>query len=687
MSHVPASATELLVPGTLVAGNSDEPLAVAHYLSSVSGEGGVFAARLRSAQAQFDAQRGLAVTAIRTGLESDPLPGARTLAMSAGSSREAFVRYAEAVRDLNRQGSMLLERVDAHLHMIRVQKGEIETIAGRIGVRGEYIWNEGAPLHIPESRYSGAPTAMESSAQLSELERLRQAYESHWQTAALRWAGALADIDSERSRWAGLIDLRRVAERDLIASLRRTDVGNLAFSPGARGGDLRGVIAMSFFGSRVMVDDGPFEPPTSHQLLTKLIGTDDGRDIWNNPPSPMTVAANWAKLTTEEQNILIAQVPWVIGNLPGLPFTPRDLANQKLADFYDANRDRLDPRSLAALDEVMGLMDRRKAGMPPVYIVALNLQKGEVPMVAVGYGDLDSADNLTWEVPGMESDAGSGRVLEIWDKASRNLYEEQDELASSAGLGSVGVIAFLSYDTPDLADSIDVWGGLKPGAEGVLAPDLARQGAVRLAAELDGTWAARNQPLGVSPGFVSPESPRISVVAHSYGTTTAADALMLVRYEVDSFTMLGSAGLDTGRVPSLDALAVAEPFGQPQQIYANSADGDRLAALGMKYGGRGNPNPHYSVEGLVNYEGAGYFRSDGYVSPDGELFQPTDGHSVIGEEKAPWYNLPHHAVHWAGFEASEGHGYWDIGTESLHNMAATSLGLSGEVLEGVSYAR
>lgn len=687
MSYVPSSAAEVLAPRELIVGDSEEPLVVVGYLTSVSSRAEVFASRLGSAHTQFDTQRGFAVSAIRMQLESGPLPGTKTLAANALSSREQFTRYAEAVRELNHRGGELLERVDSHLQTIRVQKAEIETIAHRIGAWAEYTWNEGAPSQMPEPRSSGMIETADPSERLFEVERLRQAYGSRWQIASRRWVEAIADIDSEGRRWLSLIDQRRAAERALIVSLHRTEIGRLAFSPGVRTEGLSSAIALSFFGTRPVAEAGPLEPPTSHQLLLKLIGTVDGGNIWSNPPNPITVAANWAKLSAEEQNILIAQVPWVIGNLPGLPFTPRDLANQNLVDFYNANRDRLDEQSLAALDEVMRLMDRDKTGMPPVYIVALNLQKGEVPMVALGYGDLDSADNLTWEVPGMESDASGDRVLDIWDEASRNLYREQEYLAGLRGVGSVGVIAFLSYDTPDLADSIDVWGGLKAGSEGVLAPDLARQGAVRLAAELDGTWVARNQPLGVAPGFVSPESPRISVVAHSYGTTTAADALMLVSYEVDSFTMLGSAGLDTGRVPSLDALAVAEPFGQPQQIYANSADGDRLAALGMKYGGRGNPNPHFRVDGLVNYEGAGYFHSDGHVTLDGEVFQRTDGHSVIGEKKGPFMSAPEAALYLLGFEASEGRGYWDADTQSLHNMAAISLGLPGEVLEGVSYAR
>ncbi|MFC7764713.1 alpha/beta hydrolase [Leucobacter soli] len=141
----------------------------------------------------------------------------------------------------------------------------------------------------------------------------------------------------------------------------------------------------------------------------------------------------------------------MIGNLPGIPFAARDSANRRMLDFYDAHPSVLGDRGRVALRELQLIRDQ--GGDPQVSVVALDLT-GSVPKVAVGYGDLDLADHLTWQVPGMESDAD--KALRTWDRASRNLYEEQQDLLERRNRGGLaGLVAFLSYDTPDLVDSLN----------------------------------------------------------------------------------------------------------------------------------------------------------------------------------------------------------------------------------------
>lgn len=509
-------------------------------------------------------------------------------------------------------------------------------------------------------------------------------HSDRWQAASVAWESALAGIQIQRRSWMTLIDQRRAAERSLVASLRKTSLGVLAYSPAARSGAMRSVVMTGMFGAKSTAGAAAARPKTSHRLLGKLIGHEDGVDIWSSPPSPTEVSRNWARLTTAEQNMLIAQVPWVIGNLPGLPYTVRDRANLELIEFYDANRAGLNARALTALDQLKTIADPSKRKNPPVYVVSLNLE-GEVPMVATGYGHLDTADYLTAQVAGMESDAD--RALKLWDRASGNLHAAQTKMLEGWSTKTVGVIVFLSYDTPDLADSVQVKsGGLKAGESSVLSSNLARQGAPRIAAELDGMWAARNQPLGAGHGFTHPDSPRISVIGHSYGTTTTANALTLVKHDVDAFVMLGSAGLDTAQVSSLQALGVIDRWGGGQEIYTAHASADQLASLGITKSGRGNPNPGLRYENNLNYEGAGQFSVEGYTTPDGKVYEPTDGHSVLGEPMA-WHDVLGHGKNALGFEASKDHGYMDQDTQSIHNAAAVSLGLGDRVLGGVSYAK
>jgi 3D (Asp-Asp-Asp) domain-containing protein len=96
-------------------------------------------------------------------------------------------------------------------------------------------------------------------------------------------------------------------------------------------------------------------------------------------------------------------------------------------------------------------------------------------------------------------------------------------------------------------------------------PAAAQNGSWRFANELDGIHAAR----AAKPAYVS-------VLAHSYGTTMAADALTHTKYPVDSFTMLGSAGIDTQVVKSLSDLHVKQAGGTAA-IYTTAATLDFLA--------------------------------------------------------------------------------------------------------------
>ncbi len=684
MSGVPSSASDLLPPSELIVGDPDEPMVVARYLGDVSAELGSFTAQLGIAQSQLGTQSGAGVLAIQSKIENAPMPGARVLETGVVAARQAFLSYASGLNSLNNEGRAVLARVDGHLGIIRMQSSEIEGIGRAIGVWASYAWDQGAPRSMPGPGEGSLPGASDDADRMQESNRLQRMHGDRWQTASVAWESALAGIQIQRRRWMTLIDQRRAAERSLVASLRKTSLGVLAYSPAARSGAMRSVVMTGMFGAKSTAGAAAARPKTSHRLLVKLIGHEDGVDIWSSPPSPTEVSRNWARLTTAEQNMLIAQVPWVIGNLPGLPYTVRDRANLELIEFYDANRAGLNARALTALDQLKTIADPSKRKNPPVYVVSLNLE-GEVPMVATGYGHLDTADYLTAQVAGMESDAD--KALPTWHRASRNLYAVQGRMLGSGTANTVGVIVFLTYDTPDLADSMQVEsGGLKAGEGSVLSSNLARQGAPRIAAEFDGMWAARNQPLGVGHGFTHPDSPRISVIGHSYGTTTAANALTLVKHDVDAFVMLGSAGLDTAQVPSLQALGVIDRWGAGQEIYTAHASADQLAPLGLVTSGRGNPNPGLKYENNLNYEGAGQFSVEGFATPDGEFYKPTDGHSVIGES-TPWYDVLGHGKNAAGFEASEGRGYMDKDTQSIHNASAVSLGLGDRVLGGVSYAK
>lgn len=134
MSYMPHDATELLTPSSLILGNSQEPLAIANRLASVTTGLQEFASRLRGAQSRLETQRGSSVKAIHTRLAHDPLPGAKLLTADLTIARQAFLSYSSGVHELNAQGWAVLGRVDEHLRTIRQQSGAVQHIAYQVGV-------------------------------------------------------------------------------------------------------------------------------------------------------------------------------------------------------------------------------------------------------------------------------------------------------------------------------------------------------------------------------------------------------------------------------------------------------------------------------------------------------------------------------------------------------------------------
>ncbi|MFE4951752.1 hypothetical protein ACFQ9V_16760 [Leifsonia sp. NPDC056665] len=172
----------------------------------------------------------------------------------------------------------------------------------------------------------------------------------------------------------------------------------------------------------------------------------------------------------------------------------------------------------------------------------------------------------------------------------------------------------------------------------------------------------------------------------------AADALTWVTHTVDSFTMLGSAGIDTEVVSSLSDLRVKQAGGQPL-IFTTAAELDFLAPFGSAMGGRAEPNPEALVnlgtaaamplKGVLNppqsMGGSQSFSSDGAMLPSGEVLKQTKGHSTVGEH-VDGLN-PLNGI------APEGFGYLDEDTEALRNTGFTTVGLSESVVGGLRTTR
>lgn len=641
MGAVPAVAEVLI--GTPRAGGPEHVAAAARYVDGVWLGVVDFSGSVRAAASALTDLEGAAVAALGAKLETGLVRGAAAVEQCAMWAKGALRAYGSEVDRVDREAAALTARVSGWLSSVRDAQRAIAAICDAIQAGHAYPWNAPPVATLPEPRLPPAAAGLEAPEREAQLHLLRELYRARWQHAALTWRDDLDAIRAAGARWESLIEDRVRAERRLVSSLEDTPIGQLAsLGRGAVGGQSK-AIALGLTGEVRGSAPRVASPGWRHRLLEPLLGTSDGSGIAASPPPAPRVAAWWRGLSPEEREDLIGLAPVAVGNLPGLLPTVWDRANRLAIAQFRANPQALDPEQLrlvAAIQRVCDTASAQRLARPPVQVLALDLS-GRVPKAAIGYGNLDTSSHTSWYVPGMNSDAP--RALPHWDVASRNLLHLQSSLLRRSGGGSAGVISWLGYETPKPLPSDEV-----------LHSDRAAEGAARLAAELDGMYVAR---VGTDGG-----PPTSSVVAHSYGTAVAALALTLTAYPIDALVLLGSAGIDTARVPSLGRLRVRDAApGQPA-IYATNAPADRLAPSGAALAQRALPTsqgkpllglprtpPPYS--GVIEFPSAG--------DPARGL-SATDGHSILGDGPRPQA---------LGTTASAGRGYGDPDTQALHTTA------------------
>jgi hypothetical protein len=367
------------------------------------------------------------------------------------------------------------------------------------------------------------------------------------------------------------------------------------------------------------------------------------QEFWTDRPDASAVSAWWNGLTAAERHRMIQDAPTIVGNLNGVPYHDRNSAN-RVALEAAAHASHLTKDQKDAIASVRGALIGRKGGGQR-YLIDFNLA-AVPPLAAVSIGDVDTADAVTVDVPGMATYTASS--MSSWTDAAQNLFRQQGALDPHH---SHAVVAWIGYNAPPF----DISAANKHAADSVMSNVRAQQGAPRLAADLDGILDTRS---GEAAG-----TPRIAVVAHSYGTTTTAYALTQTRNEVNSVDFVASAGIDHQAIPDASTLHVATASGH-EQVYASQATRDFVATTGRA--GSGRSDPEDAGFGAITYS------SDGGKAPDGTSYAAVNGHDTIGSGPA----LPPYSI-------GTGHGYFDRGTESLYNIAVVSSG-HGTLLRGLA---
>ncbi|MEO3761607.1 alpha/beta hydrolase [Mycobacterium sp. B14F4] len=286
------------------------------------------------------------------------------------------------------------------------------------------------------------------------------------------------------------------------------------------------------------------------------------------------VYAWWKSLDGQDRDRLIAEHPPRLGNLNGIPADVRDKVNtavlaDDLARVEDTARDGVSVGEVLEEPARQGLSSRdvlryRNAeqtrrglaqhrgsdpGNPrPVLLWAYDprafIGQGRA---AIAIGNPDEADNIAVIVPGAGHSVASGWLAAGHD-AAINLYDQsfvaQPDEATS-------VTAWMGYDTPDSYTDL-----------GIAAPVLARVGGERLARDVNGLWVTHSG------------APHVTVIGHSYGATTVADAFARSGMRANDAALLGSPGTDLARN--------AEDFRlDGGEVYVGAASTDPISWIGV----------------------------------------------------------------------------------------------------------
>jgi pimeloyl-ACP methyl ester carboxylesterase len=294
------------------------------------------------------------------------------------------------------------------------------------------------------------------------------------------------------------------------------------------------------------------------------------------PPPPKASAADvnkwWTSLTPEQKQAELRDHPEIVGNLNGVPVAARSDANLRVMRHDLETVDEAARRAGVSPDDIVkdptkygltatdvtrfqnatevqtGLQhDAGPRGTNPTFLMAYDPTAfGGKGRAAIAIGNPDTAKNTSVIVPGTSSSVKGGWLHDNHDDAL-HLYSESQVADPNA---STAVIAWMGYDAPnDFQDP------------GIATPWLARTGAASLAADVNGLSVTH---LGAD---------HITVLGHSYGSTTVADAAVM-GMQANDVVLLGCPGTDMAQSAADFNLAPGA------HVYVGDASTDPVGWLG-----------------------------------------------------------------------------------------------------------
>jgi len=360
---------------------------------------------------------------------------------------------------------------------------------------------------------------------------------------------SLADIDRAHARLLSLVSEETTTCDDRLNRLASESSG----LPGGAAGKSRYDVSFNLLWTANQVED----------ILSGKV---------RFPTEPKAVHDAWLLLPADVREQLLLADPLRFGNLNGIPAADRHKANKATLEAQ------LDLLARACLDAGIPLPNSAEdlAAMAPAALSRLEVTSGmsvaEIRQAlnvshqlarveggatllayepgayggkgraAIAFGDVDTADNIAFCVPGLMS--GLDNVNNVVGDAL-HLYEQALNADPNA---TTAVVAWQGYDAPDFFN--------------VASQNAAEEGARLLAADVNAMRTTHVGAIGT-----------LTVVGHSYGSTTTSLALQREHLDVDQVALIGSPGLGG------DATTVADLNLKPSQVFVGSASRDLVTVL------------------------------------------------------------------------------------------------------------
>ena len=350
--------------------------------------------------------------------------------------------------------------------------------------------------------------------------------------------------------------------------------------------------------------------------LAKLDDTANGPspEVVNHgerPPNPNWTPSQvndwWTSLTKAQRQNIINKHPAWIGNRAGIPSTVRDKANRKWLEIMVKDIDRevenFDPSKktkkftqkgegeyrvhteeynqlLARQKELHALSDMLKNDAGSHSLLVLD-NTGKHLRAAVGTGDIDGADNVIVNTPGMDTGV-TEEIADTYDEDKKqarkpseikpgSAVNNTDSIVNEAAKTgeSVAGVTWLGYDAPTGAETAE-------GTNSVVSDKAAKDAAKDLASFYDGIQETHHG------------DPHLVAAGHSYGSLATGYALRQSTAP-DDFSIMGSPGPSSVDASDFHML--------PDHTFAAANNWDGVAASGH-YGGNPTTNPNSDFTAL-----------------------------------------------------------------------------------------